>query len=138
MHEQLAVYTQWAQLLSCVWLFATPRTVVHQVPLSKDPGKNTGVGSHFLLPGIFPTQGLNPHLLCLLHWQADSLPLCHMGSPNNWISICKKFKKAFQAQVSYLKKWTQNGLKHKNHKTFRKNWREKSGSRSQAKSSLIR
>ena len=26
---------------------------------------------------IFPTQGLNPHLLCLLHGQADSLPLCH-------------------------------------------------------------
>ena len=45
------------------------------------PGKNTGVGCHFLLQGIFPTQGLNPHLLCLLHWQADSLPLSHPGSP---------------------------------------------------------
>ena len=38
------------------------------------PGKNTGVGCHFLLQGIFLTQGLNPHLLCLLHWQAGSLP----------------------------------------------------------------
>ena len=27
------------------------------------------------------TQGSNPHLLCLLHWQADSLPQCHQGSP---------------------------------------------------------
>ena len=27
------------------------------------PGKNTGVSSHSLLQGIFPTQGLNPHLL---------------------------------------------------------------------------
>ena len=27
------------------------------------PGKNTGVGCHFLLQGIFPTQGLNPGLL---------------------------------------------------------------------------
>ena len=27
------------------------------------------------------TQGSNPHLLCLLHWQANSLPLCHLGSP---------------------------------------------------------
>ena len=27
------------------------------------PGENTGVGCHFLLQGIFPTQGLNPHLL---------------------------------------------------------------------------
>ena len=29
-------------------------------------GKNTGVGCHFLLQGIFPTQGSNSHLLCLL------------------------------------------------------------------------
>ena len=36
------------------------------------PAKNTGVGCHFLLQGIFPTQGQNPHLLCLLHWQAYS------------------------------------------------------------------
>ena len=27
------------------------------------PGKSTGVGCHFLLQGIFPTQGLNPGLL---------------------------------------------------------------------------
>ena len=33
------------------------------------PGKNTGTGCHFLLQGIFLTQGLNPHLL---HWQRDS------------------------------------------------------------------
>ena len=36
------------------------------------PGKNTGVGCHFLLQGIFPTQGWN---LSHLHWQVDSLPL---------------------------------------------------------------
>ena len=41
------------------------------------PGKNTGVGYHFFLQGIFPTQGMN---LCLLHWQADSLPLNHLSS----------------------------------------------------------
>ena len=39
------------------------------------PGKNTGVGCHFLLQGIFPTQGLNMHLLYLLPWQAGSLQL---------------------------------------------------------------
>ena len=44
------------------------------------PGKNTGVGCHFLLLGIFPTQGLNAYLLCLLHWQTDSLPLIDLGS----------------------------------------------------------
>ena len=37
----------------------------------------TGVGCHFLLQGIFPTQRSNPHLL---HWQADSLPLSHQMS----------------------------------------------------------
>ena len=42
--------------------------------------KNTGVGCHFLLQGIFLTQGLNLHLSCLLHWQADSLSLCHLAS----------------------------------------------------------
>ena len=43
--------------------------------------KNTGVGCHSFSRGIFPTQGLNLHLLCLLHWQSDSLPLQHLGSP---------------------------------------------------------
>ena len=40
------------------------------------PGKNTGVGCHccFLLQGVFPTQGLNPGLFLLLHWQVGSLP----------------------------------------------------------------
>ena len=33
------------------------------------PGKNTGVGCHALLQGIFPTQGSNPHLLWLLHYR---------------------------------------------------------------------
>ena len=33
------------------------------------PGKNTGVSCHTLLQGIFLTQGSNPCLLSLLHWQ---------------------------------------------------------------------
>ena len=45
------------------------------------PSKNTGVGCSALLQGIFPTQGLNACLQCLLHWQVDSLPPCHLGSP---------------------------------------------------------
>ena len=48
------------------------------------PGKNTGVGCHDLLQGIFPAQGLNQHHL---HWQVDSLPLCHLGNPGLWIFI---------------------------------------------------
>ena len=50
------------------------------------PGKNTGVGCHFLLQGIFLTQGSNP---CLLHWQADSLPLSHLGSPESARGLLK-------------------------------------------------
>ena len=38
------------------------------------------MGCHFLLQGIFPTQGWNP---CLLHWQAGSLPLSHQGGPGD-------------------------------------------------------
>ena len=45
------------------------------------PGRNTGVGCHTLLQGIFPTQGSNPHLLCLLLWQAGSLLLASPGKP---------------------------------------------------------
>ena len=33
-----------------------------------------------ILQGIFPTQGLNLHLLCLLRFWADSLPVSHLGS----------------------------------------------------------
>ena len=42
----------------------------------------TGTGYHFLVQGIFPTQELNRSLLCLLQWQADSLPRHHLGSPS--------------------------------------------------------
>ena len=45
------------------------------------PGKNTGVGCHFLLQGIFPTQGSNLRLLHLLHWQTGSLSLIPPGEP---------------------------------------------------------
>ena len=53
-----------------------PMDCTRQTPLFMGfSRKNTGVGCHFLLQGNFPTQGSSPHLLCRLHWQADSLPL---------------------------------------------------------------
>ena len=51
------------------------------------PGKNTGVGCHALLQGIFPTQGLNPSLFFLLHWQAGSLPSVPSGKPKKQCTI---------------------------------------------------
>ena len=57
-----------AQLLSHVWLFATPWTVAHQAPLStRSPRQNTGVGYHFLLQGIFPTRD-RTHVSCTDRW----------------------------------------------------------------------
>ena len=48
----------------CVRLFATLPTVVHLCPWDSS-GKNTGMGCHFLLQGIFLTQELNLSLLSL-------------------------------------------------------------------------
>ena len=45
------------------------------------PGKNAGGGCHALLQGFFLIQGSNPHPLCLLHWQASSLPFVPPGKP---------------------------------------------------------
>ena len=50
------------------------------------PGKNTGVGCHFLLQGIFQAPGSN---LCLLCWQADSLPLSHREAHEYYAEIFK-------------------------------------------------
>ena len=56
------------------------------------PGLNSGMGCHALLQGIFPTQGSNPSLLHLLHWQASSLPLVPYGKPLNRIRKSKDKK----------------------------------------------
>ena len=45
------------------------------------------MGCHALFQGIFLTQGLNPRPLCLLHWQAGSLPLVPLGSLYNFINL---------------------------------------------------
>ena len=58
---------------SCLALFRPARLLCPWDSL----GKNTGAGCHFLLQGIFPTQGLN---LCLLHCRWILLPLSHQGS----------------------------------------------------------
>ena len=47
--------------------------------LFNSPGKNTGVGCHTLLQGIFPTQGSNPSILLLLNCAAGSLPVVPHG-----------------------------------------------------------
>ena len=64
--------------LSRVRLFAIPRTVALQAPPSIGlSGRNTGMGCHFLLQGIFLTQDWNPGL----HFKQTFYPLSHQGSP---------------------------------------------------------
>ena len=57
--------------LSRVQLFTTLWTVTQQAPFFMV--KNMGMGCHALSQGIFPTQGSNLHLVCLLHWQVSSV-----------------------------------------------------------------
>ena len=71
--DNAVVVLECLRALSRVWLFTITWNSL---------GKDTGVGCHFLLQGIFLTQGSNPRLL---HWQADSLPLNHLGSPLLWL-----------------------------------------------------
>ena len=66
MSDSLQPYRLYPARLLCAW---------------DSPGKNTGVGCHALLQWIFLTQGLNPPLLSLLHWQMVSLPLAPPGKP---------------------------------------------------------
>ena len=70
------------------------------------PGKNAGVDCHALLQGVFPSQGSNPHLLCLLHWQAGSSPLAPPGKPQvQWrrvLSASSKPQRSFHCTILAL------------------------------------
>ena len=67
-------------LLSCVPLFESPWTVALQAPLSMEFSRKE-YWSGLLFPplGDLPNSGLNPRLLCLLHWQVGTLPLVLPG-----------------------------------------------------------
>ena len=66
-------------------------------------GKSTGVGCHFLLQGIFLTQGSNPGLP---HCRQTLYCLCHQGSPNTGMGSLSLLQKLFPTQ-----EWNQ-GLLH--------------------------
>ena len=59
------------------------------------PSKNTRMDYHFLLQGIFLMQGSNQSLLHFWHWQIDSLPLCHLGSPRDEGAILNREKSMY-------------------------------------------
>ena len=62
------------------------------------PCKNAEMGYYFLLQGIFLTQGSNLHLLWFLHWQADSLPLSHLGSSPYRSFVFKHYQRELQIE----------------------------------------
>ena len=75
---------------SHVWLFVTLCTIGFWRLCPWDsPGKNTGVGFHALLQGIFLTQGLNLNLLHLLYFRQILYPLSLLGSPILRMGRCK-------------------------------------------------
>ena len=59
------------------------------------PGKNTGVGCHFLLQGVFLAQRSSPCLLQLLHWQAG---YCHLVLHS--VKFCQMSLQSFSAKGS--------------------------------------
>ena len=70
---------------SCVRL---PWTVVHQAPLSMEfPRQEYWSMLPFPTQEIFLTQGVNPCLLHLLHWQVGSLPLVPPEKPQNTLPV---------------------------------------------------
>ena len=68
--------------LSYSLLSVAPGTAAPRLLCPRDlPGKNTRVGGHALLQGIFPAQGLNPVLLHFLYcWQ-----IIYRGATGKWI-----------------------------------------------------
>ena len=66
------------------------------------PGKNTGVGCHTLLQGIFPTQGSNQSSPASPASKIDSLPLSHRESPVRNLLRLKKKKKTFHWNPTWL------------------------------------
>ena len=69
----------------------TPWTVAHQAPLSMEFSRQENWGRQLLSsPGDLPIPRTEPTLLCLLHWQADSLPPHHLGSPLRCICLSVK------------------------------------------------
>ena len=75
--------------------YSLPGSSIH----GDSPGKNTGVGCHVLLQGIFPTQGLNPGLL---HCRQILYHLSHQESPGilEWVAY------PFTRGTSWPRNWT--------------------------------
>ena len=72
--DNMCLVAQWYPTLYDHMDCSPPGSSVH----GDSPGKNTGVGCHTLLQGIFPSQGSNPGLP---HCRWIFYHLSHQGSP---------------------------------------------------------
>ena len=81
---------------SHVRLFETPWSVAHQAP------KSMGILQARTLEWVaifFSTEGSNPHLLCLLHWQAGSSLLAPPGKPKIYRKLVEDYKSNKENQL---------------------------------------
>ena len=77
-----------AQLPSQVRLFGTPWTASHQPPLFMEFSRQEYWGGlPFAPPGDLPDPGMEPTSPVSPALRADSLPLCHLGSPGYLVSL---------------------------------------------------
>ena len=104
LHDQIILSTQFTtrespytpQVWACLVLQLCPTLRHHRLYPSKllcpwdSPGKNAGVSCHLYLQGIFPTHGLNSHLLCLLAWADRFFTTEPPGRHKYWIFKTKK------------------------------------------------
>ena len=81
-----------------------PGSSVHR----DSPGKNTGVGCHALIQGIFPTQGSNPGLL---HCRQILYHLSHQGSPN----VTSKMQQSSWGYLNSKGNYAHPALRHSYH-----------------------
>ena len=72
--DSLPPHGLWPATLLCPWSF---------------PGKNTGVGCHFLLQEFFLTQGSNPYFCVSCIGKPILYQLPHLGSPSSPMTLCK-------------------------------------------------
>ena len=115
-------------MLSCVRLFATQWDF---------PGQNTGVGSHPLLQGIFPTQVSNPDLphcrLIFYHLNDQESPFLsdqcrhieennRVGKPRDLLKKIKDTKGTFHAKMGTIK--DRNGMDLTEAEDIQKRWQE--------------
>ena len=91
-------------VFSRVWLFATPRTVACQAPLSMGfPRQEYWIGLPFLSPGDLPDPGIKADHKQILYWDTREAPRKIIGVPKGrWTLKIQRYASSSNHQVSTL------------------------------------